>query len=165
MIWPSWTPVAAGAVLIIIIGGAGFWMGHAIGAAEVQKLSKEHAEASAKAERDARTQESLWQETVNGVARNAQAQIDNAKPDRDAADISAVSLHKSAAEYASKAACGSPATVGGPGPNRAAMVLSDLFERADKRAGQLADYADQLKIALTACNAAYNAIRGDNHGR
>ncbi|MEE5088367.1 DUF2514 family protein, partial [Pseudomonas alliivorans] len=39
----------------------------------------------------------------------------------------------------------------GKNATRAAMVLSDLLSRADARAGDLARYADQLRIAVLSC--------------
>lgn len=61
------------------------------------------------------------------------------------------------------------ATVSCPGPDpaavtrgqaaiRTAMVLSDLFARADARAGELAKAYDQARIAGQLCEASYNAL-------
>jgi hypothetical protein len=41
---------------------------------------------------------------------------------------------------------------------RAAMVLSQLLERADARAGDLAKAYDRARIAGEACESAYVAI-------
>ncbi|MFK3971214.1 DUF2514 family protein [Pseudomonas sp. NPDC087358] len=41
---------------------------------------------------------------------------------------------------------------------RAAMVLSDLFQRADKRAGELARAYDAARIAGKACELAYSSL-------
>ncbi|MGY2680808.1 hypothetical protein ACVWVZ_000142 [Pseudomonas tolaasii] len=41
---------------------------------------------------------------------------------------------------------------------RAAMVLSDLLQRADKRAGELAVAYDRARIAGLACERAYNSL-------
>uniref|UniRef100_UPI000F01B9B6 DUF2514 family protein n=1 Tax=Pseudomonas viridiflava TaxID=33069 RepID=UPI000F01B9B6 len=40
---------------------------------------------------------------------------------------------------------------------RGAMVLSALVSRAGARAGELARYADQLRVAGQACGASYDA--------
>jgi len=49
-------------------------------------------------------------------------------------------------------------TAGSPPTNRAAMVLSDLLARADKRATELAALADKSRIAGLACEAAYDGL-------
>lgn len=41
----------------------------------------------------------------------------------------------------------------------AGLVLAQLFQRADDRAGELAQYADQARIAGAACERAYEALR------
>ena len=46
----------------------------------------------------------------------------------------------------------------GQAATRAAMVLSDLFARADARAGELAKAYDRARIAGLACEASYNAL-------
>ena len=42
--------------------------------------------------------------------------------------------------------------------NHAAMVLSDLLTRADKRAADLTALADKSRIAGLACEAAYDGL-------
>jgi hypothetical protein len=39
------------------------------------------------------------------------------------------------------------------------MVLSDMFQRADKRAGELAKAYDAARIAGLACERSYGALR------
>ncbi|HYE70960.1 MAG TPA: DUF2514 family protein [Aquabacterium sp.] len=58
---------------------------------------------------------------------------------------------------------GDPAPSGGssiqPGAD-ALDVLAHLFSRADDAAGELAEYADRLRIAGARCEADYNALMG-----
>ncbi|MFS1292002.1 DUF2514 family protein [Pseudomonas piscis] len=44
---------------------------------------------------------------------------------------------------------------------RAALVLAELFKRADERAGDLAAYADQSRGRGVTCEQAYDAIAGN----
>lgn len=115
--------------------------------------------ANNQANEKARNQEQLWQETVNGIQRNAQVQLEARNAELVTADAAGVGVREHASLYASKAACPTTAANAINGANRAAMVLSDLFGRADKRAGDLADYADRLRIKLDGCIGAYQAIR------
>ncbi|MEB0167939.1 DUF2514 domain-containing protein [Pseudomonas sp. CCC4.4] len=52
----------------------------------------------------------------------------------------------------------STAATGSPPTNHAAMVLSDLLTRADKRAADLASLADRSRIAGLACEASYDGL-------
>lgn len=126
---------------------------------DVAQIRLEASEAQGEASEKARAQEALWQENIEGIQRNAQSQIESMQVAASAADAAGDSVRESANAYAAKATCSSSPDSGGASARRAAMVLSDLFGRADKRAGQLAEYADRLKVALTACNAAYQSLR------
>ncbi|URI08768.1 DUF2514 domain-containing protein [Aquincola tertiaricarbonis] len=110
---------------------------------------------AARAEEQRRT--AAMQETVDV----AQEQIAAARRDARAADGAADRLRQHVAALASR--CGGPASdpaaAAGSAPAAGAgLVLADLFSRADERAGQLAEYADQARIAGQACERAYQAL-------
>ncbi|WP_137984459.1 DUF2514 family protein, partial [Pseudomonas viridiflava] len=78
------------------------------------------------------------------------------------ADASGDRLRSEAGKLAASASCvpNDPRIADrGKNATRAAMVLSDLLSRADARAGELARYADQLRIAGKACEAAHSSLR------
>ena len=83
--------------------------------------------------------------------------------DADRARAASRGLHDRADKLArrladSERACGA----GTPGRSEAetsgAVLLADLFRRADDRAGQLAKDADEARARGLACEAAYNSI-------
>lgn len=117
--------------------------------------------AKAKAEEDARSEElrrinSNQQAQAHAIQSTAVAQTDAA-----AATVSSGSVQLAAAKLAagpSSRTGHSTASAGSPPTNHAAMVLSDLLTRADKRAADLASLADRSRIAGLACEAAYDGL-------
>lgn len=98
------------------------------------------------------------QETVDV----AQDQIAAARRDARAAAGAADRLRQHVATLAAScgAAAGDPAPAAGSASAAGAgLVLADLFSRADERAGQLAEYADQARIAGQSCERAYESLR------
>lgn len=92
------------------------------------------------------------------VARAAHSATVRARADAAAARSAADRLREYAAGLAAAAACDpAPAAAGasaaGPG-----LLLAELLGRADQRAGVLAEYADQARIAGLACERAYDAL-------
>lgn len=70
------------------------------------------------------------------------------------ADAAGQRLHNDAAKFATTVGCPAADTAAiarGQAANRAAMVLSDLFARADARAGELAKAYDSAQIAGEQC--------------
>lgn len=117
------------------------------------------AQLKADQEAQAREVERNTQSKMEKIQDAAEKQIALARSDAAAADATADSLHKQASAYARKlsqcsASIGSSQTGG-----RSAIVLADLFERADKRAGELATALDRSRIAGTACQVAYDEMR------
>jgi hypothetical protein len=120
------------------------------------------AEAKAKAEEDARAEElrrinSNQQAQAHAIQSTAVAQTDAA-----AVTVSSGSVQLAATKLAtgpSGCASHSSAATGSPPANHAAMVLSDLLTRADKRAADLAALADKSRIAGLACEMAYDGLQ------
>ena len=108
-----------------------------------------------------RTEEQRRQTAINQVGSDAREQSKAATTDAAGADATGERLHVAAAQLAAGAGkcAGDPgAAERGASATRAAMVLSDLFQRADKRAGELAKAYDRTRIAGLACEAAYTAL-------
>ncbi|ENB9666617.1 DUF2514 domain-containing protein [Pseudomonas putida] len=107
----------------------------------------------------------------NEEQRRAQAQEEaraHAHEERTIADAGAAGadpagqrVRGEAANFAASVSCPSTDTAAvarGQAATRAAMVLSDLFARADARAGELAKAYDQARIAAQLCERSYNAL-------
>jgi hypothetical protein len=126
--------------------------------AEVAKQAeaKIQAEAAAAAE-ELRRINSNQQAQAHAIQSTAVAQTDAA-----ATVVSAGSVQLAATKLAagpSGCASHSATAAGSPPANHAAMVLSDLLTRADKRAADLAALADKSRIAGLACEASYDGLR------
>lgn len=109
-----------------------------------------------------RSEEQRRQTAANQVGSNARDQIKMAKDAGTTADVAGDRVRNAAGQLAAGSAC----TGSDPGvakrsatATRAAMVLSDLFQRADKRAGELAKAYDTARIAGKACEDAYDSLR------
>lgn len=122
------------------------------------EIGEAQAIAITNAGNDARAEEQRRQASVNKVASDAREQNKAATVDAGTADAAGDRLHVEADKLAATA-CGDPgAAERGTSATRAAMVLSDLLQRADKRAGELAVAYDRARIAGQACEASYAAL-------
>lgn len=116
----------------------------------------------------ARDDEQRFQREANQVGIDARTEIAAANADAVGLDASADRLHIEASKFsANPGACASTAGAADRGPSaaRAALVLSQLLERADARAGDLAKAYDRARIAGQACEHAYDVISGQRGGR
>lgn len=161
----------AGAVLLFIalIFGALFGAyrhGETLANAEWQ--AKWDGEAAKQADAKTRVEEAARAEEVRRINSNQQAQAHAiqstaiAQTDAAAVPVSSGSVQLAAAKLATgPSSCSShpTAATGSPSTNHAAMVLSDLLTRADKRAADLAALADKSRIAGLACEASYDGLR------
>lgn len=160
-----------GGVLLILLAVAGALYGsyrHGVSVTDSQwqvKWSDQvsaHAQAVSTTTTEYRTEEQRRQKAANQVANDARQEQTAALADAVVADASGDRLRSEAGKLAASASCvpGDPGTAErGKNAIRAAMVLSDLLSRADARAGDLARYADQLRVAGQACEAASNSLK------
>ncbi|MDD0982320.1 DUF2514 family protein [Pseudomonas shahriarae] len=108
----------------------------------------------------ARQEEQRRQSAVNKEASDAREQNQAAAVDAGTADATGERLHVDAKKLAASACAGDPgAAKRGASATRAAMVLSELFQRADKRAGELAAAYDRARIAGQACERSFDSMR------
>ncbi|SDU91404.1 DUF2514 domain-containing protein [Pseudomonas mucidolens] len=113
---------------------------------------------TAEAGRLALEEEQRRQSAVNKVGNDARAEIKAATDDASTADAAGDRLHVETSKFAATA-CGDPgAAQRGASATRAAMVLSELLKRADKRAGELAAAYDRSRIAGLACEQSYIGV-------
>ncbi|WP_340051930.1 DUF2514 family protein [Pseudomonas proteolytica] len=127
---------------------------------QLADLGKTQALAITEAGNTARQEEKRRQSAVNKEASDAREQNKAAAVDAGTADAASERLHVDAKKLAASDCAGdSGAARRGASATRAAMVLSELFQRADKRAGELAAAYDRARIAGLACEGSYEGIR------
>lgn len=126
------------------------------------KQMAENGEAWAVAITDAgnaaRIEEQRRQSVVNKEASDAREQNKAAAVDAGAADAAGDRLHVEAGKFAADACGDSGASQRGASATRAAMVLSELLQRADKRAGELAAAYDRARIAGLTCERSFDSM-------
>ncbi|WP_175044581.1 DUF2514 family protein [Burkholderia lata] len=93
-----------------------------------------------------------------GNAEDAWKKRDVARADAAAAASVADGLRRQVAELVDRAR-GSASSSGGPATGDALDLLADMFGRADARAGELAEIADERGIAGQQCQADYDALK------
>lgn len=127
--------------------------------ARLADIARDQAIAITEAGNAAHKEEQRRQASVNKEASNAREQNKAAAVDAGAADAAGDRLHVDADKLAADACPDDSGTAKrGASATRAAMVLSDLLQRADKRAGELAAAYDRSRIAGLACERSYNQI-------
>lgn len=120
------------------------------------------ADLTAKAAQAVRDRETQWTQAQEENAHETQTQLTAARADADDARRAGDRLQQRvaalvAAARASAAHSGAEPAVAPAGD--AIGVLADVFSRADKRAGILAEYADAARIAGAGCERDYDALR------
>jgi len=131
---------------------------------EKQQSDAQAAQATLRAqeERTARETEQRRQAEIESIRADAQKQIQNAQADARDADAASERLRKQADRLAkSVRSCPSDTGTadGGETGTPAAVVLANVLERADRRAGELAQAYDRSRAAGLACERAYNTLR------
>lgn len=125
---------------------------------QLADIERDQALAITEAGNAARKEEQRRQAKVNEEASNAREQNKAAAVDAGTADAAGDRLHVEAGKFAATACADPGAAKRGASATRAAMVLSDLLQRADKRAGELAVAYDRARIAGMACERSYQSL-------
>ncbi|NSX15966.1 DUF2514 family protein [Cupriavidus taiwanensis] len=137
--------------------------------AKQAKEREGQAGALAAASEAARAEEQRRTAEQRGIANAAAKERDQALADARAAGAVAEQLRMRGAQLAAaaRAAGHSAAAGGGASAGDPLDVLTDVLGRADKRAGELAEYADRSRVAGLACERSYDALMtmGDGTGR
>lgn len=161
---------ALGALAVLALVGLAFWSTYQHGRSTMNaewqvRWSDRDAgdqQAWALAEAAEREKEQAHQQAINKVIQDGQTLIDQASADAAAARSTAASLrdeaNRLASGTASKASSNSCTAAASQAATRAVMVLADVFKRADERAGDLAEYADQSRSRGVTCEKAYTAL-------
>lgn len=127
--------------------------------------ARDARDAQARTDNEAaeRAKEQVRQLSINKAIQDGQRTIDQATADAAAARTSADSLRGavdtlSARLAASEASGNSCTAAASKAATRAAMVLADVLKRADQRAGDLAELADQARARGMTCEQAYDGL-------
>ncbi|MEN5225517.1 DUF2514 domain-containing protein [Pseudomonas putida] len=157
------------ALLILVLGVASHWgvylHGRAVERAEAARASAERDSSDRLAEvigeQGARKEEQRRATAQEEARAHAQEERTIADSGAAGADAAGQRLRDQGAKLAAAVSCPGTDTAAiarGQAATRAAMVLSELRDRADARAGELAKAYDRARIAGQLCESSYNAL-------
>ena len=119
-------------------------------------------QAWALAERDEREKEQARQNSISKAVQDGQRKIDQAATDAVTARAAADSLQRAVDDLTERlkrtASSNSCTAAASAAATRTALVLADVFKRADARAGDLAADADQSRSRGVTCEQAYDSL-------
>lgn len=178
---PWWAYLAAGAVAGALLAGGVQQARVSNGKTELAQVREQHAKTVADAataqalahaqaleiERALTAKEQALQATIDKQAEDARHAEQTRLADRAAAAAAADRLREQLATVTRAASAGARVAAGDAASlarERAAAdattrVLADVLQRADDRAGALADFADRAHAAGLACQRAYDSVR------
>jgi len=154
-----WLQIGGLAALVLLGFGIGWsWQG-ALGDAKYDQRETEYAKARAEAELQARSEETRRAAAVEGIRREARERI--AAAESDAADerADADGMRGELAARTSRATQGAGACARGSPTTTTLILYSELLDRADARASELAQEADRRRIAGLACEDQYDSLQ------
>lgn len=158
------------AVFAAVLAGLNYVYSKGYEKADIEWQSKWNAEKlkivelNAEHERKIRDQEQQWQTEFNRISKDAQLQQNQIANNLVAANRERDSLQLQYKKALQSRQCGnSTATSSSSSPGASADLPAYVFDRTDEAAGRIAEYADRLKVALSACNAAYDKIQKDRN--
>ena len=130
--------------------------------AERNRAALDAARAQIKATDEARIEEQRRAKQLSDIANEAKQQAETASADAGRARAESGRLRERVAKLvaAGRAAGYSSAASGGEAAGDPLDVLADVLLRADQRAGDLAEFADNAHIAGAACERAYSTLTG-----
>lgn len=150
--------IGIGLLVLAILSGLALFTAHeqGIGAAKAEAAQVKQALAG---EQAARIESERRVVAIQQKADHADVQASAARADADAARSADDRLRLRLAAAERRRTAVDSATPGASAPADApAFVPYDVFAGIDGAAGQLGDYADQLRISLDACIGSYNAL-------
>lgn len=168
----AWMALGAAITLALLLGYASHLIGahnariRAEGRAEVQTLwdqaEKARALVAAKAQADARTEETRRTQAQMEIANESQRMATRRAAAADTLDAAAPGLRNAVAAAISSNSCrateDSAAHPASPTARAPGVVLADVLGSAETRLRQLAEGLDASRAAGNACAAAYDAL-------
>jgi hypothetical protein len=165
----SWAMAVLAVVMVVLlqverVDHARTKTAHAVTKANNAKTLQDLSELTTKAYQAALAEDTRRNAQLRKIADDGQHQIDAARADARAADRAAGGLRKQLAAYvaAVRGAAGpsdpKPADAGPPA-SEAVMVLAQLLESADSRAGELAAAFDASYAAGITCERSYDTLK------
>ena len=148
---------AAGAALLLAGLAVGWLWNGSIWGERYAQLELDHAQAVATGQQKAREEESRRAAAAEQARKQTQQELERYAADLADADSVAEQLRvengrlRRTAENAAAAAGGSPTL-------STLILYSELLDRCDARAGELAGEADRRRIAGIACERAYDSL-------
>jgi len=149
-----------GALVVLVLLGFGIgwsWQGDRW-ESKYSERETEYAEARAEAERQARSEETRRAAAVEGIRREARERIAAAESDAAADRADADGMREELANRTRRATQGAGACPGGSPATTTLILYSELLDRADARASELAQEADRRRIAGLACEEQYDSL-------
>lgn len=170
MMWRYWKIVLVAGAVVAAIAAFSHWRWQ-VGFNEAegkwqQRWSQRDADdatALAKRQTEARNEEQRRRNEINEIRERAALQLAVVQADANTARAAAGRLHHRAETLARRLAdrertCHSATPGAGQAAGSGAVLLADLFRRADERAGELAAAADEARTRGLACERSYDAL-------
>ena len=151
------TALALTALMALSAAGAWNWQANAYGK-QIADMRTAQAQATEKAQAQARTEEQRRQLAIEGIRQDAQTHIAQAATDAAAADLAADGLRVELARIKRRAASCPGAAAGGEAGPDATTVLADLLEEVERAGRAMAREADRRGIAGGVCERAYDSL-------
>lgn len=153
------------AVIALALAGAGAWVSWSITDNHWQAKHSEYVGAVEKAAKDAgdqaRSEEQRRQTAVEGIRKDAQSKIDAAAIDATVALATADGLRAELDRIKrARASCSSAPKGSQAGPDTT-HVLADLLEEVERAGREMAEEAERRGNAGSACERAYDSVKGD----
>lgn len=170
LVKPFWKPLTAGGLMLLALWGfshiryqAGYQAADLAWQLKDRKRQKEDAEALATRQAYEREEEKRRQDEATNAAQKADEQLAAARADAAVAKSAGDGLRATIADLKRQLATSktgelSAITAASAARANAAILLANVLERADKRAGELAEYADRARIKGLQCENTYKGV-------
>lgn len=149
--------LSVAALMTLSAAGAWRWQANAYELL-ISEIRADQADALSEAQSQARAEEQRRQTAIEGIRRDAQDKISQARTDADIADAAADRLRARVEKLASTAASYSGVTPRGETASDPIILLADVFIELERAGREMAKAADARGIAGQACERAYDAL-------
>ena len=147
------------AIAALIAASAAWWVQSLRWDADVSQIRQAQSDALSLAQSKARAAETRMQTMIDEVQADAELEREKLQADIAAAAGAADSLRTQLAERTRRVAADTCPAGSGQAAISTLVLYSELLDRADQRAGDLAGYADAARQAGLACERAWEGLR------